>query len=404
MDRRNFLKTAAAGSAAVAVGGTAVLEGCSGGKTGSTSAGTSGIDKTDGNQGRKNVNGLSSRLRMSFEPYELQLRHVFTVSSYSRKTTPGVQVRIDYQGITGYGEASMPPYLGQSVETVTAFLRKVDLTRFNDPFCLEDILGYVDSLSPGDSAAKAAVDIALHDLVGKLLGAPWYRIWGLDPSKAPDTTFTIGIDTPEVVREKTRECADRFNILKVKVGLDNDKEMIRTIREITDLPIAVDANQGWKDRSMALDEIYWLKENGIVMVEQPMPKERIDDNAWITERSPLPIFADEAIQRLADIPSVKGAYHGINIKLMKCTGMREAWKMLNYARAEGMKVMIGCMTETSCAVSAAAQLSPAVDFADLDGNLLISNDLFDGMKVKAGRIVLPDRPGIGILPIGDYSL
>ena len=404
MDRRDFIRKAAAGSAAVAVGGTAVLEGCSGGKTGSTSAGTSGIDKTDGNQGRKNVNGLSSSLRMSFEPYELQLRHVFTVSSYSRKTTPGVQVRIDYQGITGYGEASMPPYLGQSVETVTAFLRKVDLTRFNDPFCLEDILGYVDSLSPGDSAAKAAVDIALHDLVGKLLGAPWYRIWGLDPSKAPDTTFTIGIDTPNVVREKTRECADRFNILKVKVGLDNDKEMIRTIREITDLPIAVDANQGWKDRSMALDEIYWLKENGIVMVEQPMPKERIDDNAWITERSPLPIFADEAIQRLADIPSVKGAYHGINIKLMKCTGMREAWKMLNYARAEGMKVMIGCMTETSCAVSAAAQLSPAVDFADLDGNLLISNDLFDGMKVKAGRIVLPDRPGIGILPIGDYSL
>ena len=404
MDRRDFIRKAAAGSAAVAVGGAAVLEGCSGGKTGSTSAGTSGIDKTDGNQGRKNVNGLSSSLSMSFEPYELQLRHVFTVSSYSRKTTPGVQVRIDYQGITGYGEASMPPYLGQSVETVTAFLRKVDLTRFNDPFCLEDILGYVDSLSPGDSAAKAAVDIALHDLVGKLLGAPWYRIWGLDPTKAPDTTFTIGIDTPDVVREKTRECADRFNILKVKVGLDNDKEMIRTIREITDLPIAVDANQGWKDRSMALDEIYWLKENGIVMVEQPMPKERLDDNAWITERSPLPIFADEAIQRLADIPSVKGAYHGINIKLMKCTGMREAWKMLNYARAEGMKVMIGCMTETSCAVSAAAQLSPAVDFADLDGNLLISNDLFDGMKVKAGRIVLPDRPGIGILPIGDYSL
>ena len=404
MDRRDFIRKAAAGSAAVAVGGAAVLEGCAGGKTGSTSAGTSGIDKTAGNQGRKNMNGRQPRLRMSFEPYELQLRHVFTVSSYSRKTTPGVQVRIDYQGITGYGEASMPPYLGQSVETVTAFLRKVDLTRFSDPFCLEDILGYVDSLSPGDSAAKAAVDIALHDLVGKLLGAPWYRIWGLDPAKAPDTTFTIGIDTPEVVREKTRECAGRFNILKVKVGLDNDKEMIRTIREITDLPIAVDANQGWKDRSMALDEIYWLKENGIVMVEQPMPKERIDDNAWITERSPLPIFADEAIQRLADIPSVKGAYHGINIKLMKCTGMREAWKMLNYARAEGMKVMIGCMTETSCAVSAAAQLSPAVDFADLDGNLLISNDLFDGMKVKAGRIVLPDRPGIGILPIGDYSL
>ena len=240
------------------------------------------------------------------------------------------------------------------------------------------------------------MDIALHDLVGKLIGQPWFRLWGLDPAKAPDTTFTIGIDTPEVVREKTRECADRFNILKVKVGLENDEEMIRTIREITDLPLAVDANQGWTDREKALDEIHWLAEQGVVMVEQPMPKERMDDNAWITERSPLPIFADESIQRLADIPAIKGAYSGINIKLMKCTGMLEAWKMLTYARAEGMRVMVGCMTETSCAVSAAAQLSPAVDFADLDGNLLISNDLFTGMIVEKGRITLPDRPGIGI--------
>ena len=335
-------------------------------------------------------------LKLSFEPYELQLRHTFTVSSYSRKTTPGVQVRIDYEGYTGYGEASMPPYLGQTVESVCSFLNNVDIGQFTDPFQLETILTYIAGLSPGDNAAKAAVDIALHDLVGKLMGQPWWRIWGLDPSKAPDTTFTIGIDTPDVVREKTRECADRFNILKVKVGLDNDKEMIRTIREVTDLPLAVDANQGWKDREKALDEIFWLKENGIVMVEQPMPKERLEDNAWITERSPLPIFADEAIQRLADIPSIKGAYHGINIKLMKCTGMREAWKMVNYARAEGMKVMVGCMTETSCAVSAAAQLSPAVDFADLDGNLLITNDLFRGMEVIGGKITLPDRPGIGL--------
>ena len=199
-----------------------------------------------------------------------------------------------------------------------------------------------------------------------------------------------------MVREKTRECADRFNILKVKVGLDNDKEMISTIREITGLPLAVDANQGWKDKEKALDEIFWLYENGVVMVEQPMAKERMDDNAWITERSPIPVFADEAIQRLADIPSIKGAYHGINIKLMKCTGMREAWKMVNYARAEGMKVMVGCMTETSCAVSAAAQLSPAVDFADLDGNLLITNDLYKGMEVVNGRVTLSDLPGIGV--------
>ena len=202
-----------------------------------------------------------------------------------------------------------------------------------------------------------------------------------------------------VVREKTRECASQFNILKVKVGLENDMEMIRAIRDVTMLPLAVDANQGWKDREKALEEIFWLKEQGIVMVEQPMPKERIDDNAWLTERSPLPIFADEAIQRLKDIPSIKGAYTGINIKLMKCTGMREAWKMANYAHAEGMRVMVGCMTETSCAVTAAAQLSPIVDFADLDGNLLISNDRFRGMEVVNGKITLPDRPGLGLIKL-----
>ena len=343
--------------------------------------------------------GLNGRMQLQFEPYELQLTHTFTVSSYSRKTTPDVQVRIDYEGYTGFGEASMPPYLGQTVESVCSFLRKVDLGQFRDPFDLEDILAYVDALSEGDSAAKAAVDIALHDLVGKLMGQPWYRIWGLDPAKAPDTTYTIGIDTPEVVREKTRECDGRFNILKAKVGVPGDKETIRAIREITSVPIAVDANQGWKDREEALDMIHWLAEQGIVMVEQPMPKEQIDDIAWLRERTPLPIFADEAVQRLADIKALEGAYDGINIKLMKCTGMREAWKMVNYARAEGMKVMVGCMTETSCAVSAAAQLSPAVDFADLDGNLLISNDRFDGMKVVDGKITLPDRPGIGIIEL-----
>lgn len=351
----------------------------------------------------KNVNinrkGTSHKLEMKFFPYELKLRHVFTVATYSRTTTPDVQVEITYDGVTGYGEASMPQYLGQTVQSVTAFLQKVDLSQFNDPFQLEDILAYVDSLSPGDTAAKAAVDIALHDLVGELLGAPWYKIWGLNKDKAPSTTFTIGIDTADVVKQKTRECANQFNILKVKLGRENDKEMIETIRSVTDLPIAVDINQGWKDKEKAIDEIFWLKEHGIVMVEQPMPKELRDDIAWLTEKSPLPIFADEAIQRLKDIKNVAGAYSGINIKLMKCTGMHEAWKMLNYARAIGMKVMVGCMTETSCAVSAAAQLSPAVDFADLDGNLLISNDRFKGMEVVKGKITLPDRPGIGVVKL-----
>ena len=387
MKRREFLKTGA-----LAAVGAGLLS------TGTTLA--KGLDLTDNNKSANiNVNGRA-RMKLSFEPYELKLKHVFTVSSFSRSTTPDVQVRIDYDGYTGYGEASMPPYLGQSVDSVCSFLKKVNLEQFPDPFCIDDILTYIDSLSPGDSAAKAAVDIALHDLVGKIIGAPWHRMLGLNPEKTPNTTYTIGIDTDEMVKLKTREVAGQFKILKVKLGTPRDREMIRAIREVSDLPIAVDVNQGWKNKKKALDEIFWLKEQGIVMVEQPMPKEMPDANAWLTERSPLPTFADEAIQRLKDIPAIKGAYTGINIKLMKCTGMREAWKMMNYARAEGMKVMIGCMTETSCAIAAAAQLSPAVDFADLDGNLLIANDIFRGPTVVDGKITLNQLPGIGIEKIG----
>lgn len=383
MKRRDFLK-----KGALAAAGAGLL--------GSGTTLAKGLELTDDHKSVNfNVNG-KARMHLSFEPYELKLKHVFTVSSFSRSTTPDVQVRIDYDGYSGYGEASMPPYLGQTVESVCSFLKKVDLEQFPDPFCIDDILTYIDSLSDGDSAAKAAVDIALHDLVGKIIGAPWHRMLGLNPEKTPNTTYTIGIDTDEMVKLKTREVAGQFKILKVKLGTPRDREMIRAIREVSDLPIAVDVNQGWKNKKKALDEIFWLKEQGIVMVEQPMPKEMLDANAWLTERSPLPTFADEAIQRLKDIPAVKGAYTGINIKLMKCTGMREAWKMMNYARAEGMKVMIGCMTETSCAIAAAAQLSPAVDFADLDGNLLIANDIFRGTTVVDGKITLNQLPGIGI--------
>ena len=383
MKRRDFLK-----KGALAAAGAGLL--------GSGTTLAKGLELTDDHKSVNfNVNG-KARMHLSFEPYELKLKHVFTVSSFSRSTTPDVQVRIDYDGYTGYGEASMPPYLGQTVESVCSFLKKVDLEQFPDPFCIDDILNYIDSLSDGDSAAKAAVDIALHDLVGKIIGAPWHRMLGLNPKKTPNTTYTIGIDTDEMVKLKTREVAGQFKILKVKLGTPRDREMIRAIREVSDLPIAVDVNQGWKNKKKALDEIFWLKEQGIVMVEQPMPKEMPDANAWLTERSPLPTFADEAIQRLKDIPAIKGAYTGINIKLMKCTGMREAWKMMNYARAEGMKVMIGCMTETSCAIAAAAQLSPAVDFADLDGNLLITNDIFRGTTVVDGKITLNQLPGIGI--------
>jgi L-alanine-DL-glutamate epimerase-like enolase superfamily enzyme len=336
------------------------------------------------------------KLKLAYRPYDLQLRHVFTIANSSRTTTPVVLTEITYDGLTGYGEASLPPYLGETQASVIEFLKKVDLGAFNSPFELEDILEYVDRIAENNTAAKAAIDIALHDLTGKIMGQPWHRIWGLDKSKAPSTTFTIGIDTAEVVKQKTREAAPLYNILKVKLGRDNDKEIIDAIRTVTDKPIAIDANQGWKDKHYALDMIHWLYERGIVMIEQPMSKHRLDDIAWITERSPLPIFADESFQRLTDVSKLKGAFTGVNIKLMKCTGMREAHKILTVARAAGMSVMIGCMTETSCAISAAAQLSPAVDWADLDGNLLISNDLYAGTTVVDGKLTLNDLPGIGI--------
>lgn len=347
---------------------------------------------------KSTIKGGSSGLILRFRPYELKLRHVFTVAANSRTTTPDVLTEIEYEGVIGYGEASMPPYLGESLESVTAFLSKVDLSQFRDPFLMEDILAYVESVMPGNYAAKAAVDIALHDLVGKLMGQPWYRIWGLNPEKAPNTSFTIGIDKADVVAEKTRE-AEVYRILKVKLGRDNDKEMIETVRSVTDKPVFVDVNQGWKDKKLALDMAHWLSERNVEFIESPMPKEMKDDIAWLTENSPLPIIADEALQTVKDLLPMKGLYSGINIKLMKCGGMSAAYKMITMARQMDMKILIGCMTETSCAVSAAAQLSPLTDWADLDGNLLIGNDVYDGMKVIDGKVTLPDRPGIGIVPL-----
>jgi len=346
-------------------------------------------------QNNRKAISLNQKMKLTFKPYDLQLRHVFTLANSSRKTTPVVLTEITYDGITGYGEASLPPYLGETQASVIEFLKKIDLEQFSSPFQLDDILTYIDKIADNNTAAKASVDIALHDLTGKLMNQPWYKIWGLDKNKTPDTTFTIGIDTDEVVKQKTREAAP-YNILKVKLGRDTDKQMIEAIRSVTDKPIAADANQGWKDKHQALDMIYWLKEKGVQMIEQPLSKYNLDDAAWITERSPIPVFADESFQRLPDILRLKGTFSGINIKLMKSTGMREAMKMITVARAANMQVMIGCMTETSCAISAATQLSPGVDWADLDGNLLINNDCFKGVTVVNGKMTLNDAPGIGI--------
>ena len=375
MDRRNFLRTAALGAMVAAA-------------PVSFSAFGESTKKT----------GRSGKLNLSFFPYELQLRHAFNLAKYSRTTTPDVQVRLEYDGLVGYGEASMPPYLGESVESVTKFLSSLDLSQFSDPFRIEDIHDYMDSVAPNNRAAKASVDIALHDLLGKIMGQPWYKIWGLNPEKAPSTSFTIGIDKADVVRQKVDEAAP-YNVLKVKMGLDNDKKLVDIIRSKTDRPICVDANQGWSNKEKALEMCHWLSERNCLFVEQPMPKEMIEETAWLRERSPLPIIADEFLQRLPDVRRAAEAYDGINIKLMKSTGLHEAYKMAVLARSLGMKVMLGCMTETSCAVTAAAQLAPMVDWADLDGNLLIANDLFDGIKIVEGKVTIPDRPGIGVEPL-----
>ena len=352
--------------------------------------------------------GISDSLILDWKPYTGQLKYTFTIATYSRTFTPLVLVRLRWGDYTGYGEASMPQYLGESTESVTAFLARAAsevLPRFKDPVLMEDILSEVDALSVRDTAAKAAIDIALHDLVGKILGKGWWQLWGYDAAKTPCTSYTIGYDdSDDVVNEKIEE-ASWTRVVKVKLGMgeEKDKRMINLIRAKLDTVICVDANQGWKTKEEALGMIEWLSERNVCLIEQPMAKEDLDAAAWLTERSPLPVIADEACQRLSDIPRLAGAYDGINIKLMKCTGMREAHKMAEMARGLGMKVMLGCMTETSVAVSAAAQLSPVASWADLDGNILLSNDCFCGMRLTDGKITLNDKPGIGVEPLKPFD-
>lgn len=378
--RRNFIKSAGLLTAAAALTNPADIF--------ARSAGTSAKKRG------------SNKIELSWMPFDAKLNHPFTIANFTRTTTPIVLTQITWNGYTGYGEASMPPYLGENQASVMAFLKRVDLSQFDSPFRIQDIMIYLDSLASNNTAAKASIDIALHDLVGKVMGQPWWKIWGFDSETTPDTSFTIGLASEEKVKEKTRE-ASPYNVIKVKLGRDEatDKMMINTIRSVTDAIICIDANQGWKDKHYALDMIHWLNERNVNMIEQPMSKYQLDETAWLTERSPLPVIADEACQRLTDVQHLKGAYHGINIKLMKCTGMREAREMISLAKALHMRIMIGCMTETSCAISAAAQLAPETEWADLDGNLLISNDQFDGMKIVNGKITLSDKPGIGITKI-----
>ena len=395
--RRDFLKRAGLISAAALVAPTGLP---AFDKAGNIAGGNAGTPS-------RPVGSIAAkgRLALEWEDFTGILKHTFTISGSSRSSTPIVLTRITWNGITGYGEASMPPYLGETSASVNEFLKRVRadvLPKFDDPFRIQEIMESVDSLATNNTAAKASVDIALHDLTGRIMGQPWWKIWGFSPENTPCTSFTIGYDADDdVVREKTRE-ASWAKVLKVKLGMGNDKDrrMINLIRETApEVPVYVDANQGWKDRYETLEMIEWLAGKGVVMVEQPLSKYDLDGHAWLAERSPLPIIADESCQRLTDIPRLKGAFHGINIKLMKCTGMREAREMVTLAKALDMRLMIGCMTETSVAISAAAQLSPEMEWADLDGNVLLANDCFSGMKLTDGKITISNAPGIGVNPV-----
>ncbi len=235
------------------------------------------------------------------------------------------------------------------------------------------------------------------DWVGQALNVPLYRYFGLNPANTPITTFSIGIDTPEITRQKVRE-AEAYPVLKIKVGLKSDEETVAAVRSVTNKPLRVDANEGWRDKETALRKIRWLESQGVEMVEQPMPAAMIEETRWLRSRVNVPLFADEVCLRSGDIPKLAEAYDGVNIKLDKSGGVLEAWRMIQIARAVGLKTMLGCMISSSVSVTAAAHLSPLVDYADLDGNLLIENDPYIGVRVEKGKLVLPSGPGLGVTP------
>lgn len=327
----------------------------------------------------------------------LMLRHTWTTTMSSSAYRDTVHVQYSRGGITGYGEGApivrYKEYPEQARQAIDAIIGQIES---GDPLKFDSFLaGVRHSLGDHQHAAMAAVDIAICDWLGKKLGIPLYQYFGLDPADAPVTTFSIGIDTPEITRQKTREAAE-FPILKVKVGLENDEETIEAIRSVTNKPLRVDANEGWTDKEEAIRKINWLEAHGVELIEQPMPAHMLEETRYVRSKVHLPIIADEACTSAPLIPLLKESYDGINVKLDKSGGVMEAYRWIKFARAMNMKVMLGCMVSSSCTVTAAAHLAALVDYPDLDGNLLISNDPYEGVKVVKGKLILPAGPGLGL--------
>jgi L-alanine-DL-glutamate epimerase-like enolase superfamily enzyme len=330
------------------------------------------------------------------EIVRLKLKHTWTTTMSSSDTRDNLHLRFRRDGIMGFGEGAPIVRYNESAETARKAVETVrDYFLAANPWQFDKLMGGVNRRIEGEYAGKAALDIALMDWIGQKLGIPLYRYFGLDANDTPVTTFSIGVDTPEITRQKVRE-AEAFPILKIKVGLQTDEATIEAVRSVTKKPLRVDANEGWKDREEAVRKINWLETQGVQFVEQPMPASMLEDIRWVRKRVHIPLIADESCLHPRDIPKLVDAFDGVNIKLMKCGGMLEAFRMIQIAKSLGLKTMLGCMIESSIGVSAAAHLSPLVDYADLDGNLLIANDPYSGVKVRDGKLILSDRPGLGL--------
>ena len=327
---------------------------------------------------------------------KLQLRNTWTISRNSSHFKENVFVKIEKDDLTGYGEAAPNIRYGQTPEMTEKMIHLAWQTLLDqDLFDYAQASRALDELIVEQSCAKAAMDIAIMDLLAKRADMPLYKMLDLDPDQTPVTSYSIGIDSLDMVKSKVARASD-YPVLKIKVGGRNDRQIIDAVRSVTDKPIRVDANEAWTDKETAVKKIEWMQSKGVEFIEQPMPANMLEETAWLRQRVDMPLIADEAVIDAADIPSIADAYDGINIKLMKAGGICHALKMIQAGRAVGLKIMIGCMIESSIAITAAAHLSPLADFADLDGNLLISNDPFSGVETSNGRLVLNDKPGIGI--------
>ena len=338
---------------------------------------------------------MTQRLHLEAEFLELRTKHPFIIARGGQSDYQTIWVRLrDGDGHEGWGEAAPTKFYGETPESVLSALNLYACEMPDNPFDLEETERRWATKLRRNPAARSALSAALHDLVGKRLGVPVYRLWGLDPAKAPMSTFTIGLDTPEQLRAKVLEAA-QYPILKIKLGTDRDIEILRTIRDSTDKEIRVDANCGWTvKRAIAMLPV--LAEFGVTVLEQPLPPSELDGLAEITRRASIPVIADESCETAVDIPRLVGKVDGINIKLAKCGSLREALRMIAVARAHGMMVMVGCMIESSLGITAAAHFTPLVDLVDLDGAALLANDPFQGASIDGGRVTLPDGPGLGV--------